>query len=135
MNSEKERRTYFIDGRGKRADQKGSGFAWIDLSSGRSRVDWVDGLTNNEAEYRALLAALDDAPQGTSIRVITDSQLVCEQMKGNYRVTRPELRKLRDAAVARIEEKQLGFEIDWLPGASNPADDLLRKPKPAAVGA
>jgi hypothetical protein len=44
------------DGAGSRPDGKGSGFAWIRPHTGERYVERVDGLTNNQAEYRALIS-------------------------------------------------------------------------------
>lgn len=50
--------------------------------------DYVGIATNNQAEYRALLAALEKAHQihGTDISVFMDSELIVKQMNGEYRV-------------------------------------------------
>jgi ribonuclease HI len=52
--------------------------------------------TNNFAEYSALLAALEFAiAKGhNSLRVVSDSELMVKQIKGQYRVNSPELRPL-----------------------------------------
>ncbi len=59
--------------------------------------------TNNFAEYSALLAALEFAiAKGhKSLRVISDSELMVKQMKGQYRVNSPELRPLYEEARRR----------------------------------
>jgi ribonuclease HI len=64
--------------------------------------------TNNVAEYRALLAGLEKALElGVSeLEVISDSELVVKQMRGEYRVKNTALRELRDEAdrlAARLE--------------------------------
>jgi ribonuclease HI len=60
--------------------------------------------TNNYAEYSALLAALEFAiAKGhRSLRVVSDSELMVKQIKGQYRVNSPELRPLYDEAKRRI---------------------------------
>jgi ribonuclease HI len=56
--------------------------------------------TNNVAEYRALLAALDYAlNQGwKALKVCTDSQLLARQVQGDYKVKSADLRPLHDQA-------------------------------------
>ena len=44
------------------------------------------GLTNNQAEYRAFLAALQNVPDSSAVEMYSDSQLICSQFAGNYRV-------------------------------------------------
>jgi probable phosphoglycerate mutase len=60
--------------------------------------------TNNFAEYSALLAALEFAiAKGHgSLRVVSDSELMVKQIKGQYRVNSPELRPLYEEAKRRI---------------------------------
>jgi probable phosphoglycerate mutase len=62
--------------------------------------------TNNFAEYSALLAALEFAiAKGhKSLRVISDSELMVKQIKGQYRVNSPELRPLYEEARRRIAQ-------------------------------
>ena len=62
--------------------------------------------TNNFAEYSALLAALEFAiTKGhKSLRVISDSELMVKQIKGQYRVNSPELRPLYEEARRRIAQ-------------------------------
>jgi ribonuclease HI len=60
--------------------------------------------TNNFAEYSALLAALEFAIANNhgSLRVVSDSELMVRQIKGQYRVNSPELRPLYEEAKRRI---------------------------------
>ena len=62
--------------------------------------------TNNFAEYSALLAALEFAiSKGhRGLRVVSDSELMVKQIKGQYRVNSPELRPLYEEAKRRIPE-------------------------------
>ncbi len=62
--------------------------------------------TNNFAEYSALLAALEFAiAKGhNSLRVVSDSELMVKQIKGQYRVNSPELRPLYEEARRRIAQ-------------------------------
>jgi ribonuclease HI len=56
--------------------------------------------TNNEAEYRALITALERAAalQASEVEVRSDSELLMRQMTGKYRVKSPHLRELWDEA-------------------------------------
>jgi ribonuclease HI len=64
--------------------------------------------TNNFAEYSGLLAALKFAvAQGRRrLRVVSDSELMVKQMKGQYRVNSPDLRPLYEQA------KRLALQLD-----------------------
>lgn len=60
----------------------------------------IGDRTNNQAEYAALLAGLDRARKHTDIDVtcVLDSELVVKQMRGEYKIKSPELRKLAHQA-------------------------------------
>lgn len=64
--------------------------------------------TNNVAEYRALLAALEWAKQQghTDVLVRSDSKLLVEQMLGRYKVKHPGLQPLH--AQARLLAYEIG---------------------------
>lgn len=82
--------------------------------------------TNNFAEYSGLLAALEYALSHghTRLRVIADSELMVKQMKGQYRVSSPDLRPLWEEAkrrAARLER----FEIQHVLRGKNKRADAL----------
>jgi probable phosphoglycerate mutase len=58
--------------------------------------------TNNVAEYRALVAGLEKAiALGVAdLEVVSDSELVVKQMRGEYKVKNEALRELNDAAAS-----------------------------------
>ena len=59
--------------------------------------------TNNVAEYRALLAGLERARDlgVTELEVVSDSELMVKQMRGEYRIKNEALREL-SAQAARV---------------------------------
>jgi acyl dehydratase/ribonuclease HI len=81
---------------------------------------YIGRYTNNVAEYYALIAALDYAvAHGLKrLRVLSDSQLIVNQMKGLYKVKHPDLRPLHERA-----KKQAGglesFTIQYVPREQN----------------
>ena len=62
--------------------------------------------TNNVAEYRALLAGLERAAEVgvDELEVVSDSELLVKQMRGEYRVKNAALRELVDQA-HRLERR------------------------------
>jgi ribonuclease HI len=62
--------------------------------------------TNNVAEYRALIAALEAACRfpARRARVRLDSQLLVRQLEGSYRVKQPHLRPYFERAKALLSE-------------------------------
>jgi ribonuclease HI len=97
----------YCDG-GSRGNPGPAGFGvYIQDSTGNVLAELSQFLgkqTNNFAEYSALLAALEFAiAQGhRSLRVVSDSELMVKQMKGQYRVNSPELRPLYEEARRRV---------------------------------
>src|SRR5437588_2430163 len=61
---------------------------------------FIGRATNNVAEYRALITALQKAKElgARKILVRGDSELIVRQMNGEYRVKNPDLRELYDEA-------------------------------------
>ena len=57
---------------------------------------YIGSHTNNQAEYKALIAALESAVALNAEKVIShlDSQLVVKQLTGEYTVKNSELKKL-----------------------------------------
>lgn len=70
-----ERIRIYTDGSGARADGKGSGFAWLREDNGESHAEFVPGLTNNQAEYKAILSAFESVSKGSGVEILSDSQL------------------------------------------------------------
>ncbi|HUH63376.1 MAG TPA: ribonuclease HI family protein [Terracidiphilus sp.] len=68
--------------------------------------------TNNYAEYSGLLAALQWAAENGAkhLRVVSDSELMVKQMKGQYKVANPVLRPMWEEA-KRLARQLEGFEI------------------------
>jgi ribonuclease HI len=99
----------YCDG-GSRGNPGPAGFGvYIQDSTGKVLAELSQYLgthTNNFAEYSALLAALEFAiTHGhKSLRVISDSELMVKQMKGQYRVNSPELRPLYEEARRRVPQ-------------------------------
>ena len=67
-----------------------------------ARGDTIGVATNNVAEYRALLAGLASALERgvEELEVVSDSELLVRQMRGEYKVKSPTLRELVDEAHA-----------------------------------
>lgn len=57
---------------------------------------YLGDVTNNQAEYRALLAALDEAIGFTrwKVKVFSDSDFMIKQLKGEWRIKDPVFKEL-----------------------------------------
>jgi probable phosphoglycerate mutase len=67
-----------------------------------ARGETIGKATNNVAEYRGLLAGLESAiKRGVDeVEVVSDSELLVNQMRGEYKVKNEALRQLVDEAEA-----------------------------------
>ncbi|NIP39685.1 MAG: ribonuclease HI family protein, partial [Candidatus Dadabacteria bacterium] len=78
-------------------------------------------LTNNQAEYKALILSLDyltsndiDLP----VKFFTDSQLIANQINGSWKVKHPDIALLFKEAKALLS-KLPSFEISYIPREQN----------------
>jgi probable phosphoglycerate mutase len=71
-----------------------------------ARGEAIGVATNNVAEYRALLAGLEKAVELglRDVEVVSDSELLVKQMRGEYKIKHDALRDLADAA-ERLEDR------------------------------
>jgi ribonuclease HI len=82
--------------------------------------------TNNFAEYNGLLAALDFAitSRKPNLRVLSDSELMVKQIKGQYKVSSPMLKELYDRAKKMIAKLEW-FSIEHVRRERNKEADAL----------
>jgi len=119
----------YCDG-GSRGNPGPAGFGvYIQDSAGRVLAElseYLGARTNNFAEYSALLAALEFAITNghRSLRVVSDSELMVKQMKGQYRVNSPELRPLYEEAKRRVPKLE-HFQITHVLREKNRHADRL----------
>lgn len=87
---------------------------------------FIGEATNNEAEYKALIAALEAAlSEGyTAVDIEGDSQLIVKQVKGDWQVNETHLRRLRDR-VQELASEFDRFEIKHVPREANSRADGL----------
>lgn len=106
----------------------GIGAAIID-HNGKSLAElsrYIGRATNNEAEYRALVAGLELARERKHLGLIiqTDSELMAKQIKGEYRVKEERLREYY-AKAHRLLEEFRSWEIRAVPRSQNRLADRL----------
>lgn len=82
--------------------------------------------TNNQAEWRSLLRGLQEAVKRTEeeVEVYMDSELVVLQVKGVYKVKKPEFKPYWEEAQAHIK-KFKKFSIQHIPRELNKKADTL----------
>jgi ribonuclease HI len=115
----------FTDGSGSRPDGKGSGFAWFRQDTSAKKIFREDGLTNNQAEYRAILSALASLPKGTNAEILSDSENTCCQLNGQRRVLNPQLAEIYQQIQDLIEKNRLAVSFKWIPRRENLAGRLI----------
>jgi ribonuclease HI len=83
-------------------------------------------VTNNVAEYRALLLGLARARElgATEIEVIGDSELIAKQVQGIYKVKHPSMRPLYLQAMQALRDFER-WSIRTVPRAQNAEADAL----------
>ncbi len=119
----------FVDG-GSRGNPgiAGGGFAvFRGVENVLEGSEFYGTKTNNQAEYLALRTALRETYErfpDANIHCFMDSQLVVEQMKGNYKVKSANVRPLYDE-VSRIAEQFTSFTIEHIEREQNGLADRL----------
>ncbi len=91
----------------------------------RGYIGHGDGMTNNLAEYCALIAALGYASENGISEAIfrSDSKLVVEQTNGRWQVNSPNLIPLSNTAKFLLSDVK-GI-LEWLPREQNKDADAL----------
>ncbi len=88
--------------------------------------EYVGRLTNNAAEYLALVRALEKVISKNirKVRVVTDSQLLAKQVRGEYRVRSSGLSELYKKVVSLVSQLER-FEIVYVSREENAEADRL----------
>lgn len=86
----------------------------------------IGRATNNQAEYLAIITALEEASRlgAEAVDMKSDSELVVKQLKGRYRVKKATLRPLYQKVVQLIGSLE-GFTITHVPRTQNREADKL----------
>jgi len=99
-------------------DEQGRLVASISQAIGRT--------TNNQAEYRALIAALEEATRlgAREVTINLDSELIVRQVNGKYRVKNAALKPLYQQ-VKEFQSRFESFTITHIPRQQNKEADRL----------
>jgi len=83
--------------------------------------------TNNESEYEALIAGLDLAKAAGATRVVIycDSQVITNQINGDYECKGERMKKYLDEVRARVDD--LEAKVVQIPRGENERADRLAK--------
>jgi ribonuclease HI len=94
---------------------------------------FIGHATNNEAEYRALIRLLEVAAEdpvihsyeGGVLRIHCDSNLVVQQILGNWKIKEPRLRDLYDEVQRKKPAAGMKLRIKHVPREENKDADRL----------
>lgn len=90
---------------------------------------YLGELTNNQAEYQALLLALkalslQDKLKQIQLQIFSDSELLVRQLKGEYKVKNQGLKPLFQEALLTLAK--LGdYSVNYIPREKNDVADAL----------
>ena len=93
--------------------------------------------TNNRAEYLALIGALEQylaSGRSGPLQVQGDSQLVINQMTGDWGINNPALMQLNRQATALVKRIAGGVRYRWIPREENQVADTLAGGQLALAG-
>ncbi|HVU45498.1 MAG TPA: ribonuclease HI family protein [Terracidiphilus sp.] len=98
--------------------------------------EYLGRQTNNYAEYSGLLAVLEWALKNgvRQLRVVSDSELMVNQMKGRYKVGSPSLRPLWEEAKRRAARLDRFEMRHTLRGGNQEADRLANEAMDRGMG-
>jgi len=119
----------FTDG-GARGNPGPAAYGYVlEADDGTTLVEHGERIgraTNNVAEYRGLIAGLEKAAElgATAVEVVSDSELVVKQMRGEYRVKNETLQDLHDEA-SRVARRVGRVEYTNVRRAENEVADRL----------
>ena len=87
---------------------------------------YIGETTNNQAEYRAIVAALEEAIRlgAREVEINSDSDLAVKQIRGQYRVKKPALKPLHQRVRVLLGALD-GFSIAVIPREQNREADAL----------
>lgn len=88
--------------------------------------EYIGIATNNEAEYKAVIMALEYVKEKFTtkkISIFSDSQLVVKQLNGEYKVKAAGIIPLWSRAKKLMSE--INASIDWIPRSKNKLADSL----------
>jgi len=111
----------YVDGSGG----PDSGYGYFVKESGRSFYESRPGLTNNQAEYLAIISALRDfESSGDEIVIYSDSRNTVSQLNHEFAINSEHLRALAREAWEIIGRCQ-GLKLEWIPRKENLAGKML----------
>jgi ribonuclease HI len=123
---------------GSRGNPGPAGIAAVAMDPGgrilTERSETIGDATNNVAEYRALLLAIQLAKEldADEVELIGDSKLIVEQVRGNWKVKQEHLRPLHTKATDALRDLPKWSIRHVMRDDNTRADELLNEALDAA---
>ena len=119
----------YIDGAARGNPGPAGAGVFVEPERDRPALEFYEPLgatTNNVAEYRALLLALERAEEAGAddVDIRSDSRLLVEQLRGNFKIRAEHLKPLLAEAVLRAKRFRK-FAITHIPRENNTRADRL----------
>jgi len=118
---------FYVDGGARNnPGESGIGIVEVRKNKGLGYYEYTGISTNNESEYRALIRALEIGLKkgAKSIQIFSDSELVCHQINGKYKVKSETLSVFYKKAINLISGLD-NFKIDHVLRNKNKEADRM----------
>jgi ribonuclease HI len=110
----------YVDGSGG----DNSGYGYFVKETGESFYEKKAGITNNQAEYLAIISALEKLGGKGNITIYSDSKNTVSQLNHEFAINSESLRELARQAWS-LMGKIPNLKIVWIPRAQNLAGKML----------
>lgn len=111
----------YVDGGGG----ENSGFGYFVKETGESFYEKKPGITNNQAEYMAIIAALNKfVDADDEVNIYSDSKNTVSQLNHDFAINNEQLKELARQAWPIIA-KFSKLKITWVPRSENLAGKML----------
>ena len=114
--------TIYVDGSGG----PNSGYGYFTKETGDSFYEKIPNLTNNQAEYHAVIYALKKYADSKDddITIYSDSKIIVNQLNHEFAINNTTLRRLAQEAWTIISTYP-SLTIKWIPRDENLAGKML----------
>ena len=109
----------YVDGSGG----DNSGYGYFVKETGESFYEKKPGITNNQAEYLAIISALERLGKDHTITIYSDSKNTVSQLNHEFAINSEPLRELARKAWSLMGNTPI--KLVWIPRAQNLAGKML----------
>jgi len=89
----------------------------------------AEARSQNEAEAKAILIAINDLPSSIIVQLYSDSQLIIRGLTGKYDIKAPHLDYLIREIQRVVQAKNLFIQFNWIPRERNLAGQNAKRLK------